>query len=580
MKSLLRLCIALALLIPTAGCAGGWRNGAPIEAAPTLAAAASAPNAKGSSAKTTSVTSEGVAFVYTGAAKSVNVAGEFNAWSTSADALAKQSDGSFRLVKALAPGRYPYKFVIDGSEWKADTGAPEGVDDGFGGKNSLVVVGTGAAAPAAPAKPAAAAAVTPAGDGATFRYVGAASSVNVAGEFNAWSTSADALTKQTDGSWSITKKLAPGRYAYKFVVDGGTWKEDPSAKETVDDGFGGKNAIMVVGPGAGAAAPAPTMAAPTPVAATATGDGATFRYVGAASSVNVAGEFNAWSTSADALTKQTDGSWTITKKLAPGRYAYKFVVDGGTWKEDPSAKETVDDGFGGKNAIMVVGPGAGAVAPAPTMAAATPVVATAAGDGATFRYVGAASSVNVAGEFNAWSTSADALTKQTDGSWSITKKLAPGRYAYKFVVDGGTWKEDPSAKETVDDGFGGKNAIMVVGAGAGAGAAVATPAPTSAAPKAVTGKSKAPQVTTAGVVFTFAGAANSVALCGDFNAWAPTADAMQQQADGTWTLTKKLGSGAYSYKFLVNGSTWKTDEANPASKDDGFGGKNSLITVK
>ena len=362
MKSLLPLCIALALLIPTAGCAGGWRNGTPIEAAPTLAATASAPSAKGAFAKTTTVTSEGVAFVYTGAAKSVNAAGEFNAWSTSADALTKQADGSFALVKVLAPGRYAYKFVIDGSEWKADAGAPEGVDDGFGGKNSLVVVGTGAAAPTAAVKAAAGAAVTPAGDGSTFRYVGAASSVNVAGEFNAWSTSADALSKQTDGSWAITKKLAPGRYPYKFVVDGGTWKEDPSAKETVDDGFGGKNAIMVVG--------------------------------------------------------------------------------------------------------------------------------------------------------------------------------------------------------------------------AGAGAAVATPAPTTAAPKTVTGKGKAPQISTAGVVFTFAGAANSVALCGDFNAWAPTADAMQQQADGTWTLTKKLGSGAYGYKFLVNGSTWKTDEANPASKDDGFGGKNSLITVK
>ena len=477
MKSLLRLCIALALLIPTAGCAGGWRNGAPIEATPTLAAAASAPSAKGSSAKTTTVTSEGVAFVYTGAAKSVNVAGEFNAWSTSADALAKQVDGSFRLVKTLAPGRYAYKFVIDGSEWKPDTGAPEGVDDGFGGKNSLVVVGTGSAAPAAAVK---------------------------------------------------------------------------------------------------------TTAAPTSVAATATGDGATFRYVGAASSVNVAGEFNAWSTSADALTKQPDGSWTITKKLAPGRYTYKFVVDGGTWKEDPSAKETVDDGFGGKNAIMVVGTGAGAAAamatPAPTMAAPTPVATTATGDGATFRYVGAASSVNVAGEFNAWSTSGDALTKQTDGSWAITKKLAPGRYAYKFVVDGGTWKEDPSAKETVDDGFGGKNAIMVVGAGSGA--AVATPAPTTSAPKTVTGKGKAPQISAAGVVFTFAGAANSVALCGDFNAWAPLADAMQQQADGTWTLTKKLAVGSYGYKFLVNGSTWKTDETNPSSKDDGFGGKNSLVTVK
>ena len=55
---------------------------------------------------------------------------------------------------------------------------------------------------------------------------------------------------------------------------------------------------------------------------------------------------------------------------------------------------------------------------------------------------------------------------------------------------------------------------------------------------------------------------------------------MKQGADGAWTLTKKLAAGSYGYKFLVNGNSWKTDEANPASKDDGFGGKNSLITIK
>ncbi|MEO5989463.1 MAG: hypothetical protein ABIU54_10200, partial [Candidatus Eisenbacteria bacterium] len=154
----------------------------------------------------------------------------------------------------------------------------------------------------------------------------------------------------------------------------------------------------------------------------------------------------------------------------------------------------------------------------------------------------------------------------------------------KFVIDGGTWKEDPAAKETVDDGFGGKNAIMAVSAAAGAPAAAVPAAPntspTSTPSRAVTGKAKAPQTTAAGVVFTYAGAANSVALCGDFNAWATNADAMKQMADGTWTITKKLAPGTYGYKFLVNGSAWKADEANPASKDDGFGGKNSLINLK
>ncbi len=340
-----------------------------------------------------------------------------------------------------------------------------------------------------------------------------------------------------------------------------------------------------------ASAPKAAAAAPgTPISpaktTSATAEGVTFVYTGPAKSVNVAGEFNAWSTSADALAKQADGSWRLVKVLPAGRYAYKFVIDGSEWKADAGAPEGVDDGFGGKNSLVAVGTVPATAVPA---AAAAPMAAggtgaTSTAEGTTFRYIGAATSVNLAGDFNAWSTSADALVKQADGTWAITKKLAAGRYAYKFVIDGGTWKEDPAAKETVDDGFGGKNAIMVVGASHDAAAATATATPSAAAAtnpsRAVSGKAKAPQFTAAGVVFTFAGTANTVALSGDFNNWATNADFMKQGADGTWTLTKKLAAGSYGYKFLVNGNSWKTDEANPASKDDGFGGKNSLITIK
>lgn len=202
-------------------------------------------------------------------------------------------------------------------------------------------------------------------------------------------------------------------------------------------------------------------------------------------------------------------------------------------------------------------------------------------DGALFVFTGAATSVHVAGEFNSWSTSTDALVKQTDGKWTLKKKLSPGRYLYKFVLDGGTWKEDAGAKETADDGFGGKNSVVVVGTGGAAPATAMTPAPAApATAKPVTGKPSAPQISAAGVLFTYAGAARSVALCGAFNQWAPNADPMLHQADGTWTITKKLPAGSHAYKFLVDGAQWKTDDANAEGQDDGFGGKNSLVTVK
>ena len=218
---------------------------------------------------------------------------------------------------------------------------------------------------------------------------------------------------------------------------------------------------------------------------------------------------------------------------------------------------------------------AAGTAPAVKGAAGAPGATQASAAGVTFLWKGEGSSVALAGEFNGWNTTADPMTKQADGSWAVTKKLEPGRYAYKFVVDGSTWKEDPAAKETTDDGYGGKNSVIVVGGAAG------TAAPAPAAPVAApAGKGKPPAPTADGVVFTFAGGATSVALAGEFNGWSTTTDSMTKQADGTWTIAKKLAPGTYAYKFVVNGTTWKQDDANSEAKDDGFGGKNSLVTVK
>ena len=49
-----------------------------------------------------------------------------------------------------------------------------------------------------------------------------------------------------DGIWSIVKPLLAGRYEYKFVVDRNSWIEDPNALETTDDGYGGKNSVLIV----------------------------------------------------------------------------------------------------------------------------------------------------------------------------------------------------------------------------------------------------------------------------------------------------------------------------------------------
>jgi len=42
--------------------------------------------------------------------------------------------------------------------------------------------------------------------------------------------------------------------------------------------------------------------------------------------------------------------------LPIGEHQYQFVVDGRTWRPDSTAHAQVDDGFGGTNSVIVVGP--------------------------------------------------------------------------------------------------------------------------------------------------------------------------------------------------------------------------------
>lgn len=98
---------------------------------------------------------------------------------------------------------------------------------------------------------------------------------------------------------------------------------------------------------------------------------------------------------------------------------------------------------------------------------ATPVMAETKVDGnqVTFTFKAPnANQVYLSGNFNGWSPTGDKMTKNADGVWSVTIKLKPGTYQYKFVVDG-VWTADESAVSFVDDGFGGKNSILIVKSG-------------------------------------------------------------------------------------------------------------------
>lgn len=88
-----------------------------------------------------------------------------------------------------------------------------------------------------------------------------------------------------------------------------------------------------------------------------------------------------------------------------------------------------------------------------------------------------------------------------------------------------------------------------------------------------------PRRVDAGVTFSFAAppGTRSVALAGTFNSWVGDACMLAQTAPGCWSGTVALAPGRHLYKFVVDGSAWIPDPANPWISEDGQ--NNSCVTV-
>jgi hypothetical protein len=69
--------------------------------------------------------------------------------------------------------------------------------------------------------------------------------VSLCGEFNGWSPDATPMKQGESRCWEATLALRPGRYEYKFVVDG-QWLHDPNARENLPNPHGSLNSVMEV----------------------------------------------------------------------------------------------------------------------------------------------------------------------------------------------------------------------------------------------------------------------------------------------------------------------------------------------
>ena len=298
--------------------------------------------------------------------------------------------------------------------------------------------------------------------------------VSVSGDFNGWKADVDPMTRSPDGTYTATVAVTPGVHHYK-IVDDGKWIENPVGDKAFafDDGFGGKNSGFSATP----AGDPPAGSRHTGAVRSQTPAGAlthTFRYVPPAGSptvpVSVAADFNGWSAAPDPLTRSPDGVYQGTFVVPAGLHHYKIVYDG-KWIADPENRDhslEEPDPNGGQNSGFIAGPGnIKNDLPVADSPAAAPAATPAGMVMHTFRFVPPAGTptvpVSVAGDFNSWSAAPNPMTRDADGSYSVTVPVPPGVHHYK-IVDDGKWIADPTNDDHAlenPDPNGGKNSGFI-----------------------------------------------------------------------------------------------------------------------
>lgn len=322
-------------------------------------------------------------------ARTVFLAGSFNNWSTMLQPMKNEGSG-WSVCIDLPPGKHLYKFIVDG-RWISDPNNKLKEADGHFGNNSVVFCYN-----------------------YTFRLKGfeQAQRVVLSGSFNGWNARNLRMTKTATG-WELPVFINEGTHTYKYIVDG-RWITDPDNLSTRPDGRGNENSVLELGE--------PHIFR--------------LRRYADAKEVVLTGSFNGWNTSELKMIKKGD-EWRLPYVLAAGNYEYKFIVDG-RWITDPNNPFSTGSGEF-TNSFLAVKPTH------------------------LFELKGAADAerVVVSGSFNGWRTQ-DYKMVLRGNEWVFPVHLWPGRYSYKFIIDG-EWLLDPANPLWEDNEYGNGNSVLWVG---------------------------------------------------------------------------------------------------------------------
>lgn len=68
------------------------------------------------------------------------------------------------------------------------------------------------------------------------------------GDFNDWCAHANPMQFVGDGQWSLTLRLRPGEYRFRYLTDDGRWLTDYAAFGVIRNRLGGWDSVLYVAP--------------------------------------------------------------------------------------------------------------------------------------------------------------------------------------------------------------------------------------------------------------------------------------------------------------------------------------------
>ena len=278
------------------------------------------------------------------------------------------------------------------------------------------------------------------------------------------------------------------------------------------------------------------------------------QYQGSYGTVNINGGFNGWCGGCAVMTDDDgDGVFSITIPLVPATYEYKFTLDGWTAQEEfteGDACTSTIDGYTNRTLDVTEATTLDAVCynscdACPTESAPERAI--------TFRVNMSEETTNpigvfIAGNFQGWSAGSTAMTDADgDDIWEYTAMIAEGEAVeYKFI-NGPNWGLDESIP--VACAVNG-NRGYTVGAEDAVLDAVCFASCTACGDALPT-----EEVTFTVLTDNITVAADGMFLAGALNGW--SGEPMNDNGDGSWSLTKSLEAATYEFKFQNGLNGWE-----------------------